>query len=445
MRRIRAKGAFMAKIQTRGDTIRALRNRAGLTQRELAEKSGVGLRTIQFMEKGDGAESFFIDCVASALGLSRSDLFQPLGQTKTQPPVPLPGIPLTKENQATYGINTKNGELHVTFGGTDENLEAVKQVLCALSVMLDHTLPALIEFRYMRKTASLDIGVKLPVEHLHELVRKLIAGELDRIPLEPPGIASIDRILIPAETLSNDAGDTVFVGIMKIALRSNLEKLAKGPNDDETTVTLHADGSAVVQRNAAAVIRRLMQQHGATTEGLDSPSDLGGYFTVEPPPPFSLPDDLSLGQALFGKNPHPKKKWWDVSPSKSDPWSSSRPRTKHRILVADSDPETATLVATSLLKMGHVVQIASDGFEAVQAAVHFPHPQIVLLCIGLRGMNGYEAMKRIRQQLPNESIRFIAITKKADELALASAFHQSLSLPVKAADVQHALELIVPP
>ena len=147
------------KIQTRGETIRALRTRAGLTQMDLAQKSGVGLRTIQAMEKGIGAEAFYIDCVATALGLSRSDLFQPLEQTKTQPFEPLPGVPLTEENQATYGVNTVNGKLHARVAGINESPETVKQLLTAVSVMLDIA-PELIEVRYMRRTESVDVGVR---------------------------------------------------------------------------------------------------------------------------------------------------------------------------------------------------------------------------------------------------------------------------------------------
>lgn len=406
------------KIETRGATIRAARLRAGLTQMDLAQKSGVGVRTIQAMEKGIGAEAFFIDCVASALGLSRSDLFQPLDHQKTQPPVPLPGIPLTKENQATYGINTKKGELHVTFGGTDENPEAVKQVLYALSVMLDHTLPALIEFRYMRTTASLDIGVKLPVEHLHELVRKLIAGELDRIPLEPPAVASIDRILIPAETLSDDASKIVAGQ----SLRAQLEILARELHNGETTVTFHADGSAVVERRAGpSVAPGSAEQRSGTIEPSSSDPDIGSEFTGESPVAGSQSEEPTA----------------ESTPVDEKPGSEG----KHRALIADHNMPAAVNLAAILEAMGWTVQIAFDGPEAVEAVTTF-HPQVVFLRIDLQIMDALETMRAIRKLTPNENIKILAMTSHAGgkRPALADGFNEWLTEPVEAETAKRLLE-----
>jgi CheY-like chemotaxis protein/transcriptional regulator with XRE-family HTH domain len=405
------------KIETRGATIRAARLRAGLTQRELVAKSGVGLRTIQDMEKGIGAQAFFIDCVASALGLSRSDLFQPLDHKYTQAREPLPGVALTEENQATYGFNTVSGELHARFDGIKETPEAVKQLLSAVSVMLDHISPELLEFRYMRRTESLSIGIKLPIGALHDLVQKLISGELDRIPLDRHAIASIDEIHIPAATLAMDPSESI--------LRSQLQDLAWRSNS-QTTVTFQADGSAIVERHLGlAVARESVERHGGTIEPWSSDSDIGSGVTGPLPMSHSQPEEPEPGP----------------TPVRERPGSEA----KHRILVVERDPQVAMILATVLRRMGHFVEIAHNGLRAVRTAALF-QPDIVLLALNLRRMDGYEAMKRIREQTSKENIVIIAMTEWGRESdkwsALAAGFDHCLTMPVEPSALERLFELL---
>jgi signal transduction histidine kinase len=60
-----------------------------------------------------------------------------------------------------------------------------------------------------------------------------------------------------------------------------------------------------------------------------------------------------------------------------------------RILVVDDNPDTATSLSLMLEVGGHDIRTAHDGLEAVQAAAAF-RPDVILLDIGLPGMNGYE-------------------------------------------------------
>jgi CheY-like chemotaxis protein len=59
--------------------------------------------------------------------------------------------------------------------------------------------------------------------------------------------------------------------------------------------------------------------------------------------------------------------------------------------------------------MGHEVQTAYDGEEAVVAAAQFK-PEVVLLDIGMPGLDGYETCRHIRRQPGGKEVYLIALT-----------------------------------
>ena len=65
--------------------------------------------------------------------------------------------------------------------------------------------------------------------------------------------------------------------------------------------------------------------------------------------------------------------------------------------MVDDNGDGADSLAMLLRIMGNEVRTAHDGPEAVDAAGEF-RPDVVLLDIGLPGLNGYEACRRIREQ-----------------------------------------------
>ena len=65
-------------------------------------------------------------------------------------------------------------------------------------------------------------------------------------------------------------------------------------------------------------------------------------------------------------------------------------------MVDDNRDEVESL-AMLLQLSGHETHMAYDGLEAVEAATAL-RPDVILLDIGLPGLNGYEAARRIRAQ-----------------------------------------------
>jgi CheY-like chemotaxis protein len=80
-----------------------------------------------------------------------------------------------------------------------------------------------------------------------------------------------------------------------------------------------------------------------------------------------------------------------------------------RILVVDDNQDSADTLAMLLELRGNDVRVAYDGPQALEVASAF-EPEIVLLDIGLPGMNGYEVAARIRSDPRLAGVLLVAQT-----------------------------------
>jgi CheY-like chemotaxis protein len=71
--------------------------------------------------------------------------------------------------------------------------------------------------------------------------------------------------------------------------------------------------------------------------------------------------------------------------------------TPRRILVVDDSADAAESLALLLRMKGHEVSVAYDGPRAVELA-ESERPAVMLLDIGLPGMDGYEVCRRVRER-----------------------------------------------
>ena len=112
-----------------------------------------------------------------------------------------------------------------------------------------------------------------------------------------------------------------------------------------------------------------------------------------------------------------------------------------RILVADDNRDAGETLAMLLRLDGHEVHVATDGLQAVEMFT-LMHPEVVILDIGMPGLSGHEAARRIREQCGSRPVTLIAVTgwgQKADkDRAAASGFDHHFTKPVEP-DVLSAL------
>jgi PAS domain S-box-containing protein len=84
-------------------------------------------------------------------------------------------------------------------------------------------------------------------------------------------------------------------------------------------------------------------------------------------------------------------------------------RASHRILVVDDNIDAARTLGVLVEHWGHSVQVVHRGEDAVGAFLSL-QPDVVLLDIGLPGMDGFEIARRLRRLAEGRPLRIIAVT-----------------------------------
>lgn len=106
-----------------------------------------------------------------------------------------------------------------------------------------------------------------------------------------------------------------------------------------------------------------------------------------------------------------------------------------RILVVDDNVDAADSLGRLLSRLwGQVVRVAYDGPSALEIAQSF-RPEVVLLDIGLPGMDGCEVARRLRREVDTADALLIAVTgwgQERDRLQVkAAGFNHHLVKPIE--------------
>jgi CheY-like chemotaxis protein len=80
-----------------------------------------------------------------------------------------------------------------------------------------------------------------------------------------------------------------------------------------------------------------------------------------------------------------------------------------RVLVVDDNKDAVDSLTLLLTISGQTVASAADGIEALRQVEAF-RPDVVILDIGLPGLNGYEVARRIRATPGCERLVLVALT-----------------------------------
>src|SRR5262245_13011730 len=79
------------------------------------------------------------------------------------------------------------------------------------------------------------------------------------------------------------------------------------------------------------------------------------------------------------------------------------------VLVVEDNVDAALTLVDLLRLWGHQVEVVHDGSAAVEAALRY-RPRVVLLDIGLPGMDGYEVARRLRLAPETRGALLVAVT-----------------------------------
>ncbi len=150
-----------------------------------------------------------------------------------------------------------------------------------------------------------------------------------------------------------------------------------------------------------SLVERLVAMHGGSVQASSAGIGQGSEFVVRLPreqaPPAVLPLPAAAREA--------DQDWWSTQ----------------RILVVDDNQDAAATIADVLRMLGAEVHAVHDGLAAVEAALAL-QPGIVLLDIGLPGIDGHEAARRIRAAERERRIVLIALTGWGQQQDRQSAF-----------------------
>jgi len=170
-----------------------------------------------------------------------------------------------------------------------------------------------------------------------------------------------------------------------------------------------------------ALARRIAEAHGGTLTVTSEGEGKGSEFTLRMP----------LAEAAKNPDVH-------VSGPGREP-----PRQARRVLVVDDNVDAGRTLGELLNTLGHETQVVHDGPSALAMADAF-RPDVVLLDIGMPGMDGYEVARRLSALQEGRRPRIVAVTGWSQEsdrhLASEAGFDMHLVKPVDLDALLRALE-----
>jgi PAS domain S-box-containing protein len=170
------------------------------------------------------------------------------------------------------------------------------------------------------------------------------------------------------------------------------------------------------------LVRKIVELHGGTVTASSAGPGQGSEFVVRLPlaerPRENASANAAAEEAVVGGEPL-------------------------RVLVVDDNVDLADSLVLMLRFLGHEVRAACDGPEALAAAAEFS-PDLVVLDVGMPGMNGYEVARRLRIQPGGGRPYVAALTgwgEPSDRVqSRASGINEHLVKPVEPKALERVLE-----
>jgi CheY-like chemotaxis protein/two-component sensor histidine kinase len=163
--------------------------------------------------------------------------------------------------------------------------------------------------------------------------------------------------------------------------------------------------------------QNLIRLHGGTLQARSDGSGRGAEMVVRLP----LRDDLQVVEPTARETP-------------------AETRTL-RVLIIDDHADAAETLGELIEHWGHEVRTAQSGAAGLRAALDFD-PEVVLLDLGMPGMDGFEVARRLRAEPAAAGVKLVALTGYGQEehrrLAEEAGFDLHMTKPVEP-DVLKAL------
>ena len=177
------------------------------------------------------------------------------------------------------------------------------------------------------------------------------------------------------------------------------------------------------------LVRRLVEMHGGTVTARSDGPGTGAEFAVR----------LPVAPEVADKTPA------SCPPSSANGQDAAKQRSLC-VVVVDDNVDGAESLGSLLEMLGHRVRVAYNGPDGIEA-VRQSNPDVVLLDIGLPGMNGYEVARRLRRE-PDCRALLVAVSGYGrDEdrrMSREAGFDQHHVKPVGLPTLQQLLDSVPP-
>ena len=258
----------------------------------------------------------------------------------------------------------------------------------------------------------------------------LVPDETIWVEADPIRVAQVISNLLTNAGKYSDAGASIKVQLKLLnAYQCQLSVTDTGIGMSavalESVFQMFAQEDAALERSEGglgiglALVKGLVELHGGTIEAYSAGVGRGSEFTLRMPvsqqAPHLTAQSAPLHHASAGRH----------------------------IIIADDNKDAVESLATLLELQGHTVSSAHDGLTAFDLARAL-HPSVMLLDIGMPGLNGYELAKRLRQEAWGKNMILIAATgwgQDDDRMrAFASGFDAHLTKPFDPAELISLLD-----
>ena len=288
--------------------------------------------------------------------------------------------------------------------------------------------------RLNRRAVALKDVVEAAIDTWRHLIaqrRQVLSVEMPAQPLlveaDPTRLAQV-----VANLLHNAAKFTPEGGRIAVTAAEEDGRIALTVRDDgagiapaylERIFELFAQGPPSLDRPQGGLglgltlARRLAELHGGTVEAASGGVGHGSEFTVRLPIAPASAESGIAPQEVAAPDGRGAR---DTGPGR-------------RVLVVDDNADAREALRYLLEEDGHDVRSAGDGPSALEEARSF-QPDVVLLDIGLPGMDGYEVARALRAHPGGERALIVAVSGygQAEDRARsrAAGFDQHLLKPV---------------
>ncbi|HUY89466.1 MAG TPA: ATP-binding protein [Pirellulales bacterium] len=227
-----------------------------------------------------------------------------------------------------------------------------------------------------------------------------LPSERIRVDGDPTRLEQILNNLLNNATKYTEPGGRIRLAVNRAAAEAEIRVSDDGLGMGTETLARAFDLFAQAERSldrsqgglgiGLTMVRSLVALHGGRVEARSEGLGKGSEFVVFLPALPREQDDSPLASAqetkLFSNN----------SPAPG-------------VLLVEDNRDAAHALQLLLKHLGYVVRAVHDGVEALEVAAQF-RPRIVLLDIGLPGMDGYEVARRLRAQPEGEERVLVALT-----------------------------------